>query len=170
MELFTNRLVITKFKLDMAEDVSRNSMDDDVKRFVPDEVFETKEIAEEVLEFLISRYDSLDGPFVYPILLKENNTNIGYVELVKIQDENWEIGYHIAKKYTNNGYAKEALKAFLPFISEKMNLKEIYGICLIENIASRHVLESSGFEKVFVGRGLYHDEPSDIFKGVWRNK
>jgi len=35
--------------------------------------------------------------------------NIGYVQAVPIGDE-WEVGYHIASKYTGNGYATEAVR------------------------------------------------------------
>ena len=48
---------------------------------------------------------------MYPVLLKDG-TNIGYVQLVPIKGE-YEVGYHIGKLYTRNGYATEAVKAFL---------------------------------------------------------
>ena len=51
----TERLIITEFTLDMAQAVQENSVDDDNRRFVPDEVWETVEEAEETLEFLISQ-------------------------------------------------------------------------------------------------------------------
>ena len=41
----TERLIITKFTMDMARDVHINSLDEDNRRFVPDEVFETAEEA-----------------------------------------------------------------------------------------------------------------------------
>ena len=60
----TDRLFITELTMDMAMDVHKNSLDEDTRRFVPDEVFETLEDARETLEFLISRYGSVDGPLV----------------------------------------------------------------------------------------------------------
>lgn len=106
MRIETDRLIITDFTLDMAEDVHLNSLDEDNRRFVPDEVFETVEEARETVEFLMSRYGGDEGPFVHPILLKTGE-NIGYVQLVNI-GEGWELGYHIAKAYTGKGYATEA--------------------------------------------------------------
>ena len=52
----TDRLFITEMTMDMAMDVHKNSLDEDTRRFVPDEVFETLEDAQETLEFLMSRY------------------------------------------------------------------------------------------------------------------
>ena len=166
MKIETERLIICEFTVDMAEDVHKNSLDDDNRRFVPDEVFETVEIAKGTVEFLIGQYDSDDGPFVYPIITKKNE-NIGYVQLVKIQ-EGWEVGYHIAKKYTGKGYATEAVKAFLPYIAEKMNLEKIWGICLKDNIASAKVMKKCGFENIFVGVGIYQGEEREIIKNKWK--
>ena len=112
MKIKTPRLTITTFSLDMAQAVYENSQD--------------------------------DGPFVYPIITNDGNQNIGYIQLCKVEleeEETWEIGYHIAKNFTGKGYATEAVKAFLAAMAKKLNIKEIYGICLAENTASVRVLE-----------------------------
>jgi RimJ/RimL family protein N-acetyltransferase len=163
----TKRLIIKEFTLDMAYDVHINSLDIDNRRFVPDEVFETIDEAKETIEFLIQQYDKKDGPFVYPIFIKETNTNIGYIQMIKL-DSTFEIGYHIAKKYTGNGYAKEAVNAFLPIITKKLGIHEVLGICLKENIASMSVLKSTGFIKIYEGLGLYQGEEREIFKSIWK--
>ena len=41
MNIKTQRLEITEFTLDMAQAVSENSLDEDNRKFNPDEVFET---------------------------------------------------------------------------------------------------------------------------------
>ncbi len=164
----TERLVITEMTMDMAMDVHKNSLDDNTRRFVPDEVFETLDDAKETIEFLMSQYGSTDGPLVYAVLTKDGNKNIGYVQMVPIDDGKWEIGYHIAKVHTGNGYATEAVKAFLPVIAEKVGITEVYGIRLLENAASGRVLEKCGFETFFTGEGSYHDGVYEISKGVWK--
>ena len=157
----TERLTITEFTLDMAEDVQKNSLDEDNRRFVPDEVFETVEEARETVGFLMSRYGSAEGPFVYPVLLKADQTNIGYVQLAPVED-GWEIGYHIAKKYTGKGYAAEAVKAFLPVMMQEHRLNQIIGICVAENYASRRVMEKCGFIKMYEGIGPYQGKNINI--------
>ena len=164
----TERLMITEFTLDMAQIVQENSVDEDNKRFVPDEVWETVEEAEGTLKFLISQYGSFDGPLVYPIIIKWTKDNIGYVQLCPIDNGKWEIGYHIAKQYTGNGYATEAVKAFLPVIARQVNISEIYGICLAENGASLAVMRKCGFQNIYTGIGLYQGTEQKIVKNVWR--
>ena len=68
MRIETERLVITDFTADMAYDVHVNSLDEDNRKFVPDEVFETVEDARETIEFLMSQYGKSEGPLAYPVL------------------------------------------------------------------------------------------------------
>ena len=166
--LETERLIITEMTMDMAMDVHKNSLDEDTRRFVPDEVFETLEDAKETIEFLMSQYGSAEGPLVYAMITKDEDKNIGYVQLVPIGEGKWEIGYHVAKAFTGNGYATEAVKAFLPVITKRIGISEVYGIRLLENAASGRVLEKCGFQTFFTGEGAYHDGVYMISKSVWR--
>ena len=171
MQIKTERLTITTFSPDMAQNVYENSQDDDTRRFVPDEVYNSVEEVREAIEFLMSRYESTDGPFVYPIITNDGGKNIGYVQLCKLELEeegSWEIGYHIAKDFTGKGYATEAVKAFLPAMAQKLNLKEVYGICLAENTASVRVLEKCGFTQVYKGIGNYQGKEAQIIKAIWK--
>ena len=165
MRIETERLLITEFNMAMAEDVHKNSLDEDNRRFVPDEVFETIEEAKETIDFLMSVYESGKGPLVYPVLLQDE-TNIGYVQLVPIK-EGFEVGYHIGADYTGNGYATEALKAFLDYMMPGKGIDRVYGICVSENIASKRVLEKCGFQKEYEGEGKYQGENKYIVKYIY---
>lgn len=166
MYIETQRLIITRFTPDMAQSVHENSLDEDNRRFVPDEVFETVEDAAETIDFLIGCYQSGDGPLVYPILLKTGQ-NIGYVQAVPLEDGEWEIGYHIAAAHTRKGYAAEAVTAFLPVILHQLDIARIRGVCLAENKASVKVLERCGFVKTFEGISLYQGEPRPVCRYVY---
>ena len=165
--LETQRLIITEMKPEMAEVVHKNSLDEDTRRFVPDEVFETPEDAAETIEFLITQYLAADGPLVYALITKGDNKNIGYVQLVPIGNGDWEIGYHVAKPYTCKGYATEAVSAFLPVIAAKVGIYKVFAIRLLENAASGRVLEKCGFKSFFTGEGPYHGGIYEIDKSVW---
>ena len=165
MRIETERLTITTLTPAMARDIHLNSLDEDNRRFVPDEVFETEEEAAETVGFLMGRYESPEGPFVYPVLLKTGE-NIGYVQAARTES-GWEIGYHIAKARTGRGYATEAVRAFLPFLAKKLGVREIEGVCLAENAASVQVMEKCGFRRVYAGPGPYQGETREIVKTVW---
>ncbi len=165
MRIETERLIITKFDLSMAESVHKNSLDEDNRRFVPDEVFETVEAAKETIEFLMSVYESGNGPLVYPVLLADG-TNVGYVQLVPME-EGYEVGYHIGGEYTGRGYATEAMKAFLPVAMAKVGIDKVYGICVSENVASKKVMEKCGFWKEYEGMGWYQGVDRNIARYVF---
>lgn len=167
MNIQTERLIITEFNMDMSYAVHENSLDDDNRRFVPDEVFETPEEAADTVSFLIECYSSAEGPYVYPVLLKDG-TYIGYVQAIPLDDGNWEVGFHIGSRYTCNGYCTEAVKAFLPVIMPQLGITQILGICLTENKASVKVLERCGFDKLSEGVGTYQGEQRDILRSVFR--
>ena len=169
MKIKTEHLTITTFSPDMAQTVYENSQDDDTRRFVPDEVYNSVEEACEAIDFLMSRYDTNDGPFVYPIITNDSGKNIGYTQICKLEDGTWEIGYHIAKSFTGKGYATEAVKAFLSAMAKKLNIKEVYGICLAENLASVRVLEKCGFTQIYQGPGNYQGKEVQIIKAIWKN-
>ena len=153
MKLQAERLYIAPFTLDMAESVHLNSLDNDNRKFVPDEVFETKEIAENVLKTLISFYDAHGKPKVYAVVLNDGQ-QIGHVQAAPIKT-GWEIGYHIGEAFTGKGYATEAVKIFLPFILDKLDISEIVGICHANNMASCKVMSNCGFALEYEKLGLY---------------
>ena len=168
MRIETERLIITEFTMDMAEAVHLNSLDEDNRRFVPDEVFETVEEAADTVGFLMGVYENGAGPLVYPVLLKDG-TYIGYVQAVPFDDGTWEVGYHIGANYTKKGYATEAVKAFLPVIMPTLGRSKIAGICLVDNQASVKVMERCGFIKEFEGIGPYQGEEHRICKYFFAN-
>lgn len=163
--LETDRLTITEFTPDMAEAVHMNSLDEDTRRFVPDEVFETVEEAAETIDFLSSQYGGTEGPLVYPVLTKDG-ANVGYVQAVPLDEGQWEVGYHIGGAYTKRGYATEAVSAFLPVIMQKLGIDKISGICVSENLASRRVMEKCGFRLEYEGEGEYQGEKRNIARYV----
>ncbi len=163
--LETDRLTITEFTPDMAQAVHMNSLDEDTRRFVPDEVFETVEDAADTIDFLTSQYGGTEGPLVYPVLTKDG-ANVGYVQAVPLDEGQWEVGYHIGGAYTKRGYATEAVSAFLPVIMQKLGIDKISGICVSENLASRRVMEKCGFRLEYEGEGEYQGEKRNIARYV----
>lgn len=156
LAIATERLTIRELRDGDAEDIWRNSLDEDNRRYVPDEVFETLKDAQKTVSWLVKAAQSDEGPFVCPII-NEQGSLIGYVQLCPIP-EGWEVGYHIAKPYTGRGYATEAVRAFVPAMMDRMGLLEVWGIALEENAASHRVLVNCGFQLIYCGMGDYQGE------------
>jgi [ribosomal protein S5]-alanine N-acetyltransferase len=56
------------------------------------------------------------------------------------------VGYWIGAKYARQGYMREALQALVHHAFSVLDLSRIEAACLPENLASRGVLEKSGFK------------------------
>jgi len=69
---------------------------------------------------------------------------------------NCEIGYTIGAEFRGRGYGRSALAALIPiaFDRSQFNLERLAAVASIENIASCRVLESNGFTREGILRGL----------------
>lgn len=56
------------------------------------------------------------------------------------------LGYWIAERHTRQGYMSEAIAAMVHYAFEHMGLSRLEAACLPENVASRGLLEQSGFK------------------------
>ena len=164
MKIETPNLTIADFTPDMAPAVHRGSLDENMRRFLPDEVFETEAIAAEVIADLTACYEGTEGPFVHPML--HDGQYAGYVQLVPT-DDGWEIGYHTVQAFAGRGFATEAVRAFLPEMMARLQLTQVQGVCLQENAASVRVLEKCGFRRVFEGDGEYQGAIRPIVRMVY---
>lgn len=101
---------------------------------------------------------------IYAIIVKQTGENIGYFQIIPFEDKGWEIRYHIAKLYVDNGYATEAGNVFLPVITKKIGIDEVYRVCLKNNLAYNRVMIKCGFTNIFDGEGNYQGELRPIIK------
>jgi ribosomal-protein-alanine N-acetyltransferase len=56
------------------------------------------------------------------------------------------LGYWIGERYARHGYMRETILAVVHHAFVKLDLSRIEAACLPENVASRRVLETSGFK------------------------
>lgn len=58
------------------------------------------------------------------------------------------VSYFIGAAHRGNGYAAEALKCFIEYLSSKYHLKKLIAVAASNNIASCKTLEKSGFSLI----------------------
>ena len=73
------------------------------------------------------------------------------------------IGYWIGQPFARQGYMREAIGALVSHAFTAMDLSRIEAACLPENLASRGVLERSGFKYEGVAQSYLQID------GRWRN-
>jgi [ribosomal protein S5]-alanine N-acetyltransferase len=90
--------------------------------------------------------------FLWAILDRKNGAFIGAIEIIRIDDEEAEVGFIISKPYWGRGIVPEALRAVLAFSKEELRLQRVRGRCDVENSRSARVFEKTGFRSLGVAR------------------
>ena len=73
------------------------------------------------------------------------------------------IGYWVGERFARRGYMREAVLAVVHHAFNTLDLSRIESACLPENVASRGVLEKSGFKYEGVAQSYLQ------INGRWRN-
>ncbi len=145
--LETPRLVLRHFLMEDAKEIRLLSGEKAYRRWLPDQVYATLQEAEGVLEYLISRYEGKELPYVLAIEEKKTGSLIGHVGVSSIA-QGLEIGYAIGRCHQNRGYATEAVEAFSDWAKQIFASDRLFGLVRTENYPSRRVLEKAGFWRV----------------------
>ena len=83
------------------------------------------------------------------IVEKNSGETTGTIDLFNpdIANGRAETGIFIAKKYRNQGLAKESLTLFLNYVKQHLGLHQIYATVPVNNIVSKHLFDRLQFEQ-----------------------
>lgn len=112
--------------------------------------------------------------YIFAVVLKESGEVIGNIlqcSKPNARMHTVEVGYAIGKKYWNNGYMSEALKAMIGFLFDR-GIHKVTACHIAGNIASGRVMEKCGM--AYEGRKIddlyYHDRYYDTLNYYIINK
>ena len=165
----TKRLILRRMEATDALMIYNNWASDTlVTRYLTWNTHQSLDVTKEYVDYKVNRYPGHEYCFDWVVALKDTNELIGEIEAIEVSRAHKlvEMGYCFGSKYWNQGYATEALIAFLHEIMPEKNVDKVYGICVSENFASKKVLEKSGFIKEYEGVGEYQGESRQIAKYV----
>ena len=94
---------------------------------------------------------SIDGGTALPLFLirRDDDALVGAITLDNIRRgpaQAGTLGYWIGQAHARHGYMSEAISAIVHHAFQKMGLSRLEAACLPENVASRGLLERSGFK------------------------
>lgn len=166
----TNRLLLRKFKKDDVKQIFETWLSDsDVAKYMVWNAHNDMEETNKWLEKCIYKYNN-NQIYNWGIELKENNKLIGSISANTYDNNNecYEIGYTIGKKYWNNGYATEALKSTIKFLNKEVKISKFICRSSTENIASEKVIIKAGFKYKRKGKyssldGKRHYESNEYY-------
>ena len=101
----------------------------------------------------------------WPIFLLETGDHVGCggLQPYRIEEQIYELGFHLHRAYWGRGLAEEAARAVIRFAFESLGLKTLFAGHHPENTASRRVLGKLGFQ--YAGEDVY--PPSGIMEPTY---
>ena len=118
--------------------------DPEVARYLRDGNVQPKEVIEAFVKRNADHYHQF-GFCLFDIYEKDTNEFIGDAGLIHLalnsKNKDVELGYRLAKKYWNKGYATELGEAFIKWGFEEHKLEKIVACCKEKNTASSNVMK-----------------------------
>ncbi|MBQ8327099.1 MAG: GNAT family N-acetyltransferase [Lachnospiraceae bacterium] len=143
----TEHLKIRKFKIEDAQNLFENHIEEEVKKWIPNESYADIEETIGAINFYIDCVNNRHLPYVLAVELKETGELIGDTGINEVEGntKEVEIGYGICKKHSGKGYATELLSAMTEFVASTFGMNVLYGRVMRGNNASVRVLEKNGY-------------------------
>lgn len=112
--------------------------------------YATPEMAQDTVRRFISSYDD---EHTYSWVLDYEDVLIGTIGAYDYHDGHIEVGFSIVQSWRGRGFATEALKKVLKYLTENEGISCVTAWCASENIGSKRVLEKSGMKLVNTEKG-----------------
>jgi RimJ/RimL family protein N-acetyltransferase len=124
-----------------------------VHTYLGNKPIQTIEEAAQYVKLIQQQYESF-GIGRWAIIDKANGDFVGWTgfkfitEPINNHVNFYDLGYRLIERYWGKGVATETARACLSYGFEKLNLTEVYGMCHIDNKASKNVLQKCGLQLI----------------------
>ena len=146
VELQTDRLILRRYRPEDAESLYRYlGTDPAMDRYSGWNPYATPEMAGETVDRFIAGYQDERA---YSWVMDVDDVLVGTIGAYDDQDDHIEVGFSVVKGWQGRGFATEALKKVLAYLTENEGIPCVTAWCAAENIGSRKVLEKAGMRLV----------------------
>jgi len=167
----TERLSFRPFTLDDLPQLIEQRTDPDMYRYLGGTRMQNAEALSKRIRFYVDCCERY-GFGMCPMFLKETGAMIGAAGLQPLEDtEEIEVGYSVIKEHWGKGIGTEAARGWLDFGFNKCGLQRIVAVAVVENTASRRIMEKLGmtYEKTEAHYGepcAFYAISKETFNGV----
>ncbi len=149
IRLETDRLILRKLNIKDAQEIFTNwTSDCEVAKYVR---WSTHKNIEDTLMWIREEeknYEQINY-YTWGIELKEIGELIGSISAIyRENDDRYELGYALGRKYWRKGYATESLKKVMDFLINEVGIKKFECAHVKLNPASGAVMQKVGFKYV----------------------
>jgi len=145
-KISSKRLILRRYKVEDAKELIDGYVNQEEFLYYSRHTSVTLEEKIEELKAVEEKYASCEDYYNWAITLKATGAIIGGIHLhINLANDSAVFNYAIDNRYTNNGYMTEALNAVKDYVFNKMKLNRFEGACVLNNNASKRVMEKCGF-------------------------
>ncbi len=158
-ELWTENLILRRYRVDDVEQLyACLGTDPEISKYSGWNPYASSEMTQETVRRFI---DSYKDERSYSWVMDANGDDVvaGTIGAYDYDNNQIEVGFSVGQAWRGRGYATEALKTVLEYLTENERICCVTAWCAAENISSRKVLEKSGMQLVNIERdGLSVDD------------
>ena len=145
-ELRTDRLILRRYRPEDAPVLYKEfGADAAMYQYSGWNPYASPEMAEETVRGFM---DSYRDRHFYGWAIDSEDVLYGTIGAYDYQDDRIEVGFSIVRACRGRGYATEALKAVLTYLTENEGIGCVTAWCAAENAGSRKVLEKAGMHLI----------------------
>ena len=151
VELRTERIILRRYHPEDAPELYKEfGTDTEMYRYSGWNPYATPEMAQDTVRGFIENYN--DDHF-YGWAMESDDVLLGTIGAYDYKDDRIEVGFSIARAYWGQGYATEALKAVLEYLTDHEGISCVTAWCASENTGSKRTLEKAGMSLVKTEKG-----------------
>lgn len=151
IELRTERLILRRYRPEDADDLHRYlGTNPAMYQYSGWNPYATPEMARETVRRFI---DSYDKEHSYSWVMDVDDVIVGTIGAYDYKEGSIEVGFSVVPGWQGRGFATEALKRVLRYLTENESIPCVTAWCASENIGSKRVLEKAGMKLVNTKKG-----------------
>ena len=150
VEIWTENLILRRYCPEDAEQLYEYfGTDPEMYQYSGWNPYATREMARETVQRFIESYDDDHS---YSWVMDVDDVIVGTIGAYDYKHGRIETGFSVNKNWRGRGFATEALKKVLEYLTENEGISCVTAWCAKENTGSRRVLEKSGMQLVRTGK------------------
>ena len=145
-ELWTDNLILRRYRTEDAEALyEKLGTDPDMARYSGWNPYATLELAQETVRRFMESYEEAHA---YSWVMDVDGLVVGTIGAYDYAEDQIEVGFSVARAWRGRGFATEALRKVLKYLTENEGISCVTAWCAGENAASRSVMEKAGMHRV----------------------
>lgn len=146
VELWTENLVLRRYRPEDALQLHQFfGSDPEMYQYSGWNPYASLEMTQETVHRFI---DSYDDEHAYSWVMDVDDVIVGTIGAYDYDHDQIEIGFSVNRDWQGRGFATEAVKKVIAYLTENEGIPCVTAWCASENIGSRKVLEKAGMQHV----------------------